>query len=191
METQKLLLPFAGRTVIGHVAAQLLRSAVNDVLVVTGHEGHRVAAALEGAAVRIVPNPGYWEGMLSSVRTGVEAAPESWRGIMVVLGDQPSLQTSVVDALAAHFARHEDGIVLPTFEGKRGHPLVFSARFREEVLTEFDEEGLRGLLNAHPRSVHEWPVDTDTVLDDMDYPEDYRRELRALKERMGSQGGNE
>jgi molybdenum cofactor cytidylyltransferase len=77
-------------------------------------------------------------------------------------------------------------IVVPMYQGKRGHPLLFSMRYRDEILTCFDEVGLRGLLHAHPDDILELSVSTPTILSDMDHPDDYRRELASFEE--GTEG---
>lgn len=186
MGTQKLLLPFGAGTVVEHVVDQLLQSRVDETVVVTGQDADRVAELLAARPVRVEHNPSYREGMLSSVRRGIEAAPETWTGIMVVLGDQPLLEVPVVDGLMAEFERHETEIVVPLCEGRRGHPMVFPSFFRHEVMTEFDDTGLRGLLRAHSDCVRELNVDTPSVLADMDLPEDYQEALRQLRERQAS-----
>lgn len=183
MGTQKLLLPFAGKTVIEHIATQIIASTTSETLIVTGHQSDRVAAVLSDYPVRIIHNPAYKQGMLSTIRAGLRAAPPAWTGILVILGDQPALQTHVIDALNARFTQHLNGILVPVFNKRRGHPLLFASQYKAEVLTRFDQEGLRGLLHAHPQRIHEIPVPTDTILHDIDYPEDYERELQALRKR--------
>ena len=64
---------------------------------------------------------------------------------------------------------------MPVLDDKRGHPLVFDARYRDEVLNAFDDVGLRGLLTAHPEEIYEVPVDSKAILEDVDTPEDYRK----------------
>ncbi len=179
MGTQKMLLPFGGDTVIGHVVDQLLASALAQVAVVVGHEGDRVAEALAGRPVHVVVNERYADGMLSSVRCGLRALGPC-EGVLVALGDQPSITTTLVDELVAAYPCCGLGILVPLYEGRRGHPVLFADRYREEVLTNFDDVGLRGLMQAHPDDVAELPVADEAVLSDMDYPEDYRRELARL-----------
>ncbi len=182
MGVQKLLLPFGGKTVTSHIADQLLASTVDKVFVVTGHQPERITAELSGRRVSIVNNPDYDSGMLSSVRCGLHALPKRCRAVLVAIGDQPSINTELVNLMIQSFAAGEKKILVPCYEGKRGHPLLFSAMYREEILTQYDDVGLRGLLHAHPDEVFELTVSTFCVLSDMDYPEDYRRELTAMNE---------
>jgi molybdenum cofactor cytidylyltransferase len=119
--------------------------------------------------------------MLSSVRCGLGDLPRQCRAILVTLGDQPSISTKLIDQILQSFAATEKQILVPLYQGKRGHPILFSEFYRNEILTHYDNVGLRGLLHAHPDDVLELTVSTSAVLSDMDYPEDYRRELELIK----------
>ncbi|MHC4206621.1 MAG: nucleotidyltransferase family protein [Planctomycetota bacterium] len=177
MGTQKLLLPFGGKTVIVHIVDQLLASTVDEVHVVVGHQAERINAELSRRAVSIVKNPNYKSGMLSSVRCGLQNLPEKCRAVMVALGDQPSVTTELIDQMLQSFAATEKSILVPLYKGKRGHPILFSTLYRDEILTQYGDVGLRGLLHSHPNDIFEPAVPTSSVLYDMDYPDDYRREL--------------
>lgn len=179
---QKLLLPFSGKTVITCVVDTLFNSVVDKVFVVTGRDGDMVAKELGARSVTIVNNPDYRSGMLSSVRCGLRSLPHDCRAVMVVLGDQPAITRKLIEDLVQAFASSRKGIVVPVFQGKRGHPMLFSSGYRDEILTRYDNVGLRGLLHAHPDDVFELTCSGPCVLSDIDYPEDYRRELSALRD---------
>ena len=180
MGTQKLLLPYAGSAVIEYIVDQVQQSGVDDCIVVTGHEPHRIRDCLVERKPIIAHNDRYLEGMLSSVRAGFEAAPETWIATFIVLGDQPSLRTPILDLLIDAHATHPGAIIVPVFEDKRGHPILIPMTFRQEILHHYDDVGLRGLLHAHGEAVVEIPVDSESVLEDVNYPEDYERALRQL-----------
>ncbi len=182
MGVQKLLLPFGGKTVILHIVDQLLTSTVDKVFVVTGHQPERISGELSGRRVSIVNNADYDSGMLSSVRCGLRALPKRCKAVLVAIGDQPSISTDLVDSMIRSFAAGEKKILVPCYEDRRGHPILFAALYREEVLTQYDDVGLRGLLHAHPDEVFELTVSTSGVLSDMDVPQDYRRELAAMED---------
>ncbi len=181
MGRQKLLLPYGASTVIEHIVDQALASSLTEVVVVTGHDREEVTKALDGRNVTLTHNATYQEGMLSSVRCGLHAARRDCAGVMILLGDQPAICTSLLDELVRSFEDEGEGIVVPVHEGRRGHPLVFSARYREEVLTRFDDVGLRGLLDAHPDALRCVELNRPEVLSDMDTPEDYAREVDGRK----------
>jgi molybdenum cofactor cytidylyltransferase len=181
MGTQKLLLPFAGKTVIEHVVDQVKGAGVADVVAVAGAD-RAVADVVRGRNVRVVVNGNPDEGMLGSVRCGVRSVSERTEAVLVVLGDQPSISAMLLRAMMAAWEASPRRILVPTFEGRRGHPLMFSLAYRDEVLTRYDEGGLRGLLRTHAGDVLEVPADDPSVLADMDDLEDYRRELKRHAE---------
>ncbi len=188
MGVHKQLLPFGGTTVIGHIVDELLRSRIDEVCVVAGHQADQVRRALEGRSVRIVVNPDYARNdMLASIRCGLAAMPAACRAVLVALGDQPAITAELIDAMIGCFAASGRGIIVPLHEGRRGHPLLLAGRYRDEILAgcvyhvPMVEVGLRGLLAAHADDVLELPVSTSAVLSDMDYPEDYQRELERLR----------
>lgn len=182
MGVQKLLLPFGGHTVISRIVDELAGSAIDEICVVVGHDASKVTSELSGRDVSIAANPDYEDGMLSSVRCGIRALSERCESVLVALGDQPSITSQLVDEMAGAFAECDKGILVPAYEGKRGHPLLFARSYCDEVLKCFDNVGLRGLLQAHPDDVFELNVSSTAVLSDMDYPQDYRRELELLGE---------
>jgi molybdenum cofactor cytidylyltransferase len=182
MGVQKLLLPFGGKTVVTHIVDQLLESSVDEVHVVLGSHAERISRELSGRPVSIVINDSYKSGMLSSVRCGLHRLPLQCRTVLVALGDQPSITSDLVNRMLQSFATCERSILVPLYKGRRGHPILFSITHRDDVLTHYEDVGLRGLLHAHPDDVHELSVSTSSVLSDMDYPEDYRRELMTIEQ---------
>jgi molybdenum cofactor cytidylyltransferase len=180
MGTQKLLLPYAGGTVIGRVVGHLMRSRVARVFVVHAEGDRSIADALAGFDITLVSNPHPDGEMLDSVRCGLHALPPACTGILVALGDQPSISPELIDRIIDAFDPGEPAIVVPVHGGRRGHPLLFHARFKEEILNRFEGEGLRGFVGAHPGCVREVLVPGHLVPQDIDDPEDYRRELARL-----------
>ncbi len=176
MGTQKLLLPWGETSIIGHIADQLLHSALDKIIVVTGHDQALVSRELADRSVTFAHNPHCTSGMLSSVRCGIKALPSDCQAVLVALGDQPMINSSVIDQMIAAFNATDSQILVPLCQGKRGHPLLFSRRYFSEILTDFDDTGLRGLLQVHTQDTLELKVSTPSVLGDIDHPEDYRRE---------------
>ena len=176
MGRQKLLLPLGDGPVIAKVVDELLLSPVQRVLVVVSRDGGKIKQALPNRDVTFVPNPNPEGDMLSSVRCGLRALPEKSTAVLVALGDQPAIHHELIGELIRAFRKHEGGIIVPMYEGRRGHPMLFASRFREEVLTRYDGVGLHGLLDAHQEGLFKVPVSTGSVLEDMDTPEDYERQ---------------
>jgi xanthine/CO dehydrogenase XdhC/CoxF family maturation factor len=118
---------------------------------------------------------------LSSVRCGLRAMSAAIEAVLVAPGDQASVDARLVSDLLTAYHQADRRILVPIHAGRRGHPLVFSAAFGDEILTRFDDTGLRGLLLAHPDEVFEWSTQDPAVLEDLDTPEDYLRALDSKK----------
>jgi molybdenum cofactor cytidylyltransferase len=175
MGSQKLLLPFAGQTVISHIVDQVLAAPIERTVVVTAPDGDAIRRALAGRPVTFVANPDPAGEMLGSVRSGLRALPPQCAAAIVVLGDQPTIRAEVIADLVRSFHATGAKIVVPSFQGRRGHPLLFSADYFAEVLTQHDGVGLRGLLQARPSESSELEVADAAVLTDIDTPDDYKR----------------
>jgi molybdenum cofactor cytidylyltransferase len=127
---------------------------------------------------RLVVNDRYQEGMLTSVQWGIEAAAAKTTWFLIALVDQPMIEPRIVTQLI-EVARKEDArIVIPSFLRRRGHPMLLHATLAAEVHTLSSGIGLRELIQRHPDAVLHVPVDSDTILRDIDTPTDYLRELQ-------------
>lgn len=181
MGTQELLLPINSKPMIAVIVDAVLQSPVAEICVVVGRDAEQMRATLAGRKVQFVSNPDLQGDMLSSVRCGWRALPAECAAALIVLGDQPGLTGQIVNELLNAFAAGQGGIVLPKHGGHRAHPLLVSARFRDEVLARHDGIGLKGLLAAHPKEIHEIAVTSAGAVADVDSPEDYAR-LRVAPE---------
>jgi molybdenum cofactor cytidylyltransferase len=178
MGTPKALLPFAGSTVVECVVDAFLAAGVNHLIVVAQLGDQQLRNALVGRAVAFEENPDSAGDMLSSVRCGLRALPPAARVIAVSPVDQPSLQPELLRQMLTAFDSGNHAILVPVYQNRRGHPLIFSSRFRDELLTHFDGIGLRGLLQAHPSALAEWHTTDPSVLQDLDTLADYQAALK-------------
>jgi molybdenum cofactor cytidylyltransferase len=181
MGSLKPLLPYGNSSVLRTVVSSLQASPVDRVLVVLGHRSDEIAAHLEGSGAEIVLNADYRLGMLSSIQAGVRAAPDDFSHFVIALGDQPSLSPTTARLLIQTAGERHASIVVPSYNGRRGHPLVLDACFRKEILGLDPGVGLRELLQRHPDAIHHVLVPDEAVLSDMDTPQDYERELKRLE----------
>ena len=183
MGTQKLLLPLCGKPVIARVVDELSRSQVDEILVVIGTDGERLRETLGGKRVRFVENPDPDSDMLGSVRCGLRALPRNCKAAIVALGDQPGITQALVDELTRCFHHGDSKIVVPGCNGHRGHPVLFSAQYFDEVMSSHTATGLRGFLNAHSNKVFSVAVSDATTMEDLDTPADYHRQEKLFANR--------
>ena len=176
MGRPKQLLPLNGVTMIECVVTRI-RPHVDLLVVVIGHAAEQVAAALRTRGVRLAVNDDVDRGMLGSVKCGLRAAGSAWRGFLFCLGDQPGLTDPVLRTVLSGAASSGKGIVIPTFSGRRGHPVYLSRRYYDPILGLDESLGLNAVTRSHPADTLEVPVAEPAVLEDMDTPDDYARLL--------------
>lgn len=187
MGTPKQLLPFGDRTILQCVVDTLLTAGVGEVIVVVGHLADRVRAVLGERPVRAVENALYREGMLSSVKCGVRAIGDGCDTLLLALGDQPHISAAVVSELMCRYRQGTAGIVIPRYGSKKGHPIILNVpRYRDAILQLPDDVGLNALIQEYIDDVCLIDMATEDVIRDIDYPEDYSRELARLTDRRSS-----
>lgn len=182
---QKLLMEVDGQPMIRHAVGAAVRSTVGEVIVVTGEHHDQLLETLgDFATVRFTRNANPADGMLSSVRLGLEALDPMANGAAVLLGDQPGIDSGMIDSVIEGWRRSPLSIAVPIYRERRGHPLVFDVRHRDAVLNQYDDVGLRGLLLAHAGEVLEVPLESKEVLEDIDTPEDYEQRTSRLNSKF-------
>jgi len=182
----KMLLPFGGKPMLARVLESLRASRhIFSITVVTGHAEQEIrAAAGEYEGVGWTYNPDHAEGgMLSSIKTGMRALPDSCDAFFLALGDQPMVRPETLDALGEAWNPETAQIVLPAYGGKRGHPVLIARRFAPEILALGEMETLRTLMSRHAERIVEIAVPDPSTVQDVDTPEDYEAALRRWRER--------
>lgn len=171
-DTNKLLADVAGAPLVARAVDAALASQATTVIVVTGHQGERVAAALSGKPVTFVHNPAFAEGLSSSLRAGLAAVPSESDAVVVCLGDMPRVASGVIDRLIAAFSPLEGrSICIPTTHGKHGNPVLWDRAFFAEMAALTGDSGAKRLIGQHAERVCEVPVEDSGILYDVDTPE--------------------
>ena len=179
MGEPKQLLPFGGSTIIETVVDNLLGSKLNEVIVVVGHEAEKVQAHIRHKPVKIVFNPDYQEGMLTSAQCGVGAISASADAFAMTLVDLPLITPDLVNLVIDTYVQAERGIAVPSYNYRRGHPVIFNRNYAADLLAlNEDSGGVRSLFKKYADDIYYVTVDTDRVLTDIDYRTDYEEALR-------------
>jgi molybdenum cofactor cytidylyltransferase len=181
MKVPKLLLPFAGKTMIEKVIENVIRSEVFHILVVLGSYRNEILGAISHLPISCCYNENYRSGMLSSVRCGLKNLPSQYDAVLVFPGDQPLIEPDVINLMIDAYRETGKGIVIPVYGKKRGHPLLISFKYREAVDALPDEEGLRSLAKRYGEDVFEVKTKSPGILKDFDTKEDYLNEINNSK----------
>ena len=154
------------------VVRAALASRADEVLVVTGEDRERVEACFSGLPARLLWNPDHAEGLSTSLRAGVSVLPKGTRAVAVCLGDMPLVRPSHIDTLIQAFLADPDcSILVPTWQGERGNPVLWTVDLLPEIGALTGDVGVKVLMDRHPTKVREVPVDEAGILTDVDTPE--------------------
>ena len=181
MGRPKALLPFRGSCFLTHVLTEASRSNLIDVKVVLGHHAESILQSLPEIRPRALVNPGYEDGQLSSLQCGLKHLSSArLDGVMVFLIDHPMIHRDLINQLIETFSRNDVPIVIPSFEHRRGHPLIFGADLLDELMAAPLEQGAVSVVRKHSHEILHLEVDEPGVLVDIDTPEAYEKHVVQL-----------
>ncbi len=181
MGQPKPLLPWDGTTLVDWQASQLRDAGADDVIVVLGHRAGEVRAAVPAFA-RIVNNEEYTLGRASSLRAGAAAVADNAEAVLVLGVDQPR-PARVTSRLIEEWMETRAAVIVPAFEGHRGHPVLVDGSLLGELRAASEEDmGLRGVLQRHASETRVVEIGSPVVNLDINTPEDYETALRAFRD---------
>ncbi len=180
MKQQKLLLPFGDKTIIETVVNNAAQAVKTNIIVVLGSHHNEISRLIEPFNVKICLNKNYSEGMLSSVICGFKTLPKEANAVLVFLGDQPQIPSRATDLVIDAWKKSGKGIVMPKFNGRRGHPLLIETRYSGEIKKLDPEKGLRALAEKYKNDVCEVECEIPEILRDIDTPEEYEMEINKI-----------
>jgi len=181
MGRPKALLPIDGHTFIEKIVGALNQTSVGKVIVILGHNAEEMRRRIEHLPVEILVNPDYKLGQLSSLQVAVGYLKKTadCNGMLVHLVDHPYIDAKLVDIMIERFQTSGKLIVVPRFDGKRGHPVIFSRKLFDELLTAPMDQGAKAVVNAHRGDTLEIDTQDAGVTVDIDTPELYRRHVKG------------
>jgi molybdenum cofactor cytidylyltransferase len=178
MGRPKINLPWRGATVLGSILRSLVDGKILDIVVVTGDAP--VIGLPDGlySAIRFANNPrSSQSGMIVTLQIGLSYLCQESTGAFVVLGDQPQIEAQVVDRLREAFKMSPAPILVPSYRMRRGHPWILGRTLWAEVSQMPSDSTLRDFLNLHSNIIQYLPVESESILQDIDTPEDYAKYL--------------
>lgn len=177
----KMLLTFNGRTMIENVISNVSESKVENSIVVLGAERDKLVKLMDKLNVRYCYNEKYKEGMLSSVKCGFRNLPTRYNAVLVFQGDQPLVSPNVINAVIGAYLSSEKGIAIPVFKNRRGHPILISERYKDEIEKLNPAKGLRSLADKFSDDVLEVDTDDEGILRDFDTYEEYMKGINLTQ----------
>ncbi|HSO74853.1 MAG TPA: nucleotidyltransferase family protein [Blastocatellia bacterium] len=171
----KQLLPYRGTTLLGWVVAQAGRAAgLDEVVVVLGRAADEIRERVDFGTAKVVDNPVFGDGCASSYRAGIGAVDPKCEAIMILLGDQPGVAPEIIDRVADEWKRGDAQIVLTSYRGRKGHPMLFAKPLFARLVGLHGDKAAWKLVDATPELVGEAVFDLPFP-EDIDTREDFER----------------
>jgi len=169
----KQILPFKDSTILGCTLENARRSMIQELIVVLGHSADEIQEAVDLSGTRVVVNHRYGEGQSSSLKLGLgQVSPES-EAVVFLLADQPLVGAEIINKLIEAFFASKADIIVPTFKGKRGNPVLISRNLFPDLQELFGDVGARSLLEKYAHRVREIETGDSGIIQDIDVWEDY------------------
>jgi molybdenum cofactor cytidylyltransferase len=175
MGSPKALLPYQGRPFLEHLLAVVRNPKIAARRVVLGAHAEAITKAIPLDRSEIVIHQEWERGQLSSIRAGLRSLPAGTDGMLLCLIDHPLISVTLVDGLIDQFYATRAPIVLPVFEGKRGHPVIFSSALYGELQKAPDKVGARSVVWAHAKEVGEFQTLEEGCVLNLNDPETFLR----------------
>lgn len=169
----KLLATLGDKSLIKHTTEALEASCVEDIYVVTGHEREKIENEMNGHTLHFLHNPLFASGLSSTLKAGIAGLPDDADGVLVCLGDMPLTGSDVLDAIIEAFTdAPTEMICIPTFDGKSGNPVLLPRFCFSDIMKLEGDVGARALIALYAESVFKVPVSSNSILTDIDTPDD-------------------
>ena len=174
MGKPKQLMPFGKSTILEQAIDNLLSSKISEVIVVLGHRAEEMIKTIATRPVKIAINPIYHQGMSTSIVTGLSLIDDRTQAVMLVLADQPLVDSKTINRLIEEFCKHNKGIIVPVYQGRKGHPVIFSIKYKKELLGLTGDIGGKQIINQHPDDILKLAVEAESINIDIDNMNDYQ-----------------
>jgi molybdenum cofactor cytidylyltransferase len=180
MGSPKALLPYQGRPFLEHLLGVTRHPKIGVRRVVLGAHAEPIAKAVAINPEEVVVNADWERGQLSSIQAALRSLPSGTDGILLCLVDHPLISQSLVDGLVNQFYETRAPVVLPVFEGRRGHPVIFSAVLYDELEHAPLEQGARSVVWAHKANVSEYITTEEGCVVNLNDPDTFARLGRSI-----------
>jgi len=175
MGEAKQLLHLGEITLLDQVIENVRGSRVDEIVLVLGHEAERIKQSITTQSLKVVINDFYGQGMGTSLRTGLSAVPSGVGGALIVLADQPFVRAATFDQIIDHYRQSGAQIVIPTYKGFRGNPVLLDRSVFAEVMALSGDIGCRAIFGNHLEGIAKVPVEDVGILLDLDSKADVAR----------------
>lgn len=181
MGSPKPLLKIKDKTFLEHLIETIHDAGIKQKIVILGHEAEKIVQSINSEKiqkdfrVKFIINEDYKRGQLSSIQTAIKSLPKTAEAIMICPIDRPLISSELIKKLIEAYSKSKPPIVIPIFDAKRGHPIIFSSSLFPELMRAPLDVGARAVVWAHHNEVVEVPTEEEAILLNIDTPELYEK----------------
>jgi molybdenum cofactor cytidylyltransferase len=175
LEGCKQLVRVGGKPLLEHALDNLRASKIDEIVVILGAYADEIKRQVRFDRERVVINPDYSAGIATSIQTGLRAIDAE--AVLMVLADQPYVAPQTIDLLIAEYRRTQASIVIPTYNGLRGNPVLVDKALFPELMNLRGDIGCRAIFDGHAGAMMKVPVNDHGILIDIDTREDVTRSV--------------
>lgn len=168
MGKNKLLLPLGKQSIIEHVVEKVSKSCVDEIVVVLGNDAKDIKAVLGRFDIKTVVNSDYIKGQSTSVKVGIREVDGHAEGALFIMGDQPMIKTGIINDIIHKFSECKCSIIVPTYNNKRGNPVLFGNQWFEDLTHVQGDKGGRDIIKNNLDQVSFMEISDDLFLKDID-----------------------
>ena len=181
MGSHKALLNFGGESFLEHCIEALSHESIANVFVMTGTAHDEIDKHVQERSlpVTLIRNPHPDEGQYSSLQMGIRSVPKVVDAVIVHLVDHPLVKKETVAAILKRFEETNASITIPSYQHRRGHPVLYSSSLFQEIISTFPEHGARSILDLHKAEIEYVNVDDPGIRIDIDTRDEYEQALHA------------
>jgi molybdenum cofactor cytidylyltransferase len=178
MGMPKALLQIHGKTFLEYLLESIKKAGLENISVIVGHDAEMVMTKFLNLNVDFIINKDYKKGQLSSIQAAIKSVPKNTDAVLICPIDRPLFSSGLINKLFSDFVRTGSPVVVPVYDAKRGHPMIFSSSVFMELMRAPIDVGARAVVWAHHSEVVEVPTNEEGILINIDTPELYEKYIQ-------------
>ena len=161
----KLTKLFKGKPLINHILFSLIKSKVNNIVIVLGYEHLKIKTKLlKSKKINFVINKNYKKGMSSSIKTGLKKLPKNSQGFLIVLGDMPNITKTTINKICSLITRSDKEIILPKFKNRTGNPIGFKQSMIKNIYKIKGDRGAKNIIKKNNKKIKFLNINSKSIL---------------------------
>ena len=161
----KLTKLFKGKPLINHILFSLIKSKVNNIVIVLGYEHLKIKTKLlKSKKINFVINKNYKKGMSSSIKTGLKKLPKNNKGFLIVLGDMPNITKTTINKICLSITRSDKEIILPKFKNRIGNPIGFKQSMIKNIYKIKGDRGAKNIIKKNNKKIKFLNINSKSIL---------------------------